>query len=182
MKKLICLLLCVIFILCGCGSAPAETVPETTTEPLMSFSEYAEMVSSAVDAIYDDSAILASAIRYQNTYWSSLEKLSGTITPEKLVEAAGKWLDEESNGEYTFDLLSESREEISSAYKEIVSANVESPSEEISNSFNACFDAYLALYNVAMNPSGSRQDFVDTANSYISTISTAKSKLDILLS
>lgn len=182
MKKLICLLLCVIFILCGCGSTPAETVPETTTKPLMSFSEYAELVSSTVDAIYDDSAILASSIRYQNTYWSSLEKLSGTVTPEKLVEAAEKWLDEESNGKYTFDLLSESQEEISSAYKEIVSANVESPSEEISKSFDACFDAYLALYNVAMNPSGSRQDFVDTANLYIDTISTAKSKLDILLS
>lgn len=31
MKKLVCLLLCVIFILCGCGSAPAETVPPTTS-------------------------------------------------------------------------------------------------------------------------------------------------------
>lgn len=30
MKKLICMLLCLIFILCGCGSKQAETVPETT--------------------------------------------------------------------------------------------------------------------------------------------------------
>lgn len=182
MKKLVCLLLCVIFILCGCGSAPAETVPETTTEPLMSFSEYAEMVSSVVDSIYADSAILASAIRYQNTYWSSLEKLSGTVTPEKLVEAAGKWLEEESEGEYTFELLLESKNNIVSMRNDIVSVSVDSPTDEIGAAFEAYFSAYMALYDITMSPPGSQQELVDAANSQINAISNAKTMLDNLLS
>lgn len=40
MKKLVCLLLCVVFVLCGCGSTPAETVPpDTVQSPTVSTEE-----------------------------------------------------------------------------------------------------------------------------------------------
>lgn len=186
MKKLIVLVLCLCMVLYGCGLAPKETIAETTIEPettesFMPTKEYLPLVSSCVESIYRNSAIIASVIRYQNTFWSSLEKLNGTVTSEKLIDSASKWLGEESNGEYSFEILADAHQSISDQYKDIIFANVDSPIAEVEESFGIMFDSYLGLYNMATNPSGSRQDFVNKADSYINNISEAKNKLDILL-
>ena len=73
MKKLICMLLCVIFILCGCGPKQAETVPETTIPT--TFATEAPVITEAPATTEDSSVSYDMCAELIESYLS--EKLSG---------------------------------------------------------------------------------------------------------
>ena len=140
-KKVISLFLFLSLLLCGCGSTPTKPTPETITASFMPFEEYVALVSEVVDSIYADCGLLSSIVRYQDSYWTSLEKLGGTVTQDKLISHASEWLEDESEGKYSFDMLISSYESISTKYKEIVFAEVDSPVDKIEEVFDEYFDA-----------------------------------------
>ena len=72
MKKLICMLLCVIFILCGCGSKTAEA-PETTVPA--TFATEAPVITEAPATTEDSSVPYDMCAELIESYLS--EKLSG---------------------------------------------------------------------------------------------------------
>lgn len=73
MKKLICMLLCLIFILCGCGSKQAETVPETTIPA--TFATEAPAITEEPTTTEDSSVSYDMCAELIESYLS--EKLSG---------------------------------------------------------------------------------------------------------
>ncbi len=192
MRRLLALLLVLSMGLsmaaCGAAEETEETIaPETTeatteeTVPPFDIDEYKTAVWSCSSKMYENSIILYNLANYENTYWESLEKLSGTVTPEDLINSALEWLEKKGGG--TESEITAQYEAIKHEYKEIVSTEISgTEAEEIKKIYDEYFDAYLSFYKLVFSPSGTIGDFVENINNCINTIENCNSKLEILVS
>lgn len=188
MKKIIALALSIIMLLSmtACGAEPKETQPtetaatETTAAPF-DIDDYKAVVSTCVESLYSSSVILKNVVTYEQNYWKSLEQLSGNVTSEKLLSAAIEWLSE--NSEHDLQTIQNSYDSNATMYKEIIGYDIQGvEAEEIWEAFSEYYDAYIALYNLAMTPNGNIDSFTESCNELIDQIVNSQSKMDILLS
>lgn len=189
-KKVISVILCFFLILtfAACGQTPIveteleTTVPTTTapTEPPFDIDEYKRDIKNCCSEMKSSTIFLSGMAEYENNLWKSLVQFSGTVTSEKLFSSTCEWLETEG---WSKSVVEAQYSKISKSYKEIITTEIDgAESEEIKAVFNEYFDAYIKLYNLVFSPSGTREEFVNNCNDYISIIETSQSKLDILLS
>lgn len=175
MKKAILLTLCLCLILCGCGAAPEETTtPETTTN--FDIDAYKQSISSCMELINESAILLHNAVSMECKYLDLL----GREDAEGAFDTAMKFLEEKSG--YNEESLRTQYEEISRMYEEIAIENiVGAEAQEIKESYESLFDAYVGLYDLAMSPTGTPSTISSSHDEYISVIQAETSKLEILL-
>jgi hypothetical protein len=184
MKRFFALILCLCMVLAGCGgAATAETTEAPTTEttqPPISIEEYSQMVSDSAAKIEKAALGVGNLALYQVKFMTNLSKISGnTNVPDDLLEKSLAWI--EKNSDYTKDSMDADFKENSADYKAIMTVKAPEEAAKIEELYDSYFTAYLNLYNLAMHPS-SADALATDGNEYITTISTVKPKLDVLLS
>lgn len=184
---LIILIALVSIFISGCtndnDNEETTTPTETTapTDPTFDIDEYKDLVSGCVDELSNGSIVLLNVVKYEYTYWNSLNKLSGTFKPDKVVSAAMNWLEENSN--YTEAGIHSQYEDIALMYKEIIAFSTEgNEAQKIFESLDELYDAYIGLYNMATSPSGTITNFASNYDSYYEIVNSCTTKLETLLS
>lgn len=163
--------------------AATTTPTETTapTEPQFDIDAYKKLVSDCVDELSNGSIVLLNVVKYEYTYWNSINKLSGTFKPDKVVSAAMNWLEENSN--YTEAGIHSQYEDIALMYKEIIAISTDgNEAQNIFESFDELYDAYIGLYNMGTSPSGTIDTFASNYDNYYEIVEACTAKLETLLS
>lgn len=188
MKRLTALLLavCVAFCISGCNRKGADEEPTSTVEieepEILEFNldEYIEDVEFCANSIIEAEKELNYAYTYQISLWKSRDAMGLSPNYEKLVSSTNDWLLE--NKGYGFSKVKSSYSVISESYKQIVTTNTSGEiASEIEFILKELFDSYNSLYNLVLNPAGSRQDFSDNCQKFTSSISLLESELRIFL-
>ena len=136
---------------------------------------YKEAVSICRDDINAASLVLGNMTNYESNYL----KISGNPS-DAMVDAALQWLTENAN---------ENRETIDAAYnsirqqyKDIALTEISGKeAEEIGTSVQEMYDAYISLHDLALMPTGSKDDFDKNSNTYVLTIASASRDLTLFL-
>lgn len=185
-KTIGCIILTLLLCLSGCGSSASNgetSSPETenTTESQFDLDEYKESVSACTEEISDAAVALYNVVKKEAEYLKLYNNISGKSDVEGAVKTAMKWLEEKSD--YSEATIEEQYRKITRMYKNIISVKIDgAEAEEIKETFDNLFTAYIGIYNYATDPSGSTSTFVGNCNDCIDTIKTTASKLDVLLS
>ena len=188
MKRLISLLLglCVVFCIGGCspdepGETTASVTPTETTEiPEFDLDEYMGNVELCLDSIIEAEKELNYAYTYQISLWKSRDAMGLSPNYEKLISSTNDWLLEKKG--YGLSKIESSYVIISESYKQIVTTEISGETaSEIESILKDLFDSYNGLYNLVLNPIGSRQDFSDNCQNFANSISLLESELRIFL-
>lgn len=199
MKKSIVAILiaALVLTLCACGSTTPDsgaqstaavqepvkeaevdaTAEETVTEAdTFDLESYKESASDFRAEAYAASVILANMGSYENNYWKALGSLS-----DSMVDKAFTWLAE--NSDESQETVEAAYESIRAAYKELILTDLGDNTEaaEIDAGVRALYDGYSELYNIVLNPSGSRGDFASHVSDLISEIQSANDDLLLFL-
>ena len=136
---------------------------------------YKEAVSICRDDINAASLVLGNMTNYESNYL----KISGNPS-DAMVDAALQWLTENANeNRETIDAAYNS---IQQQYKDIALTEISGKeAEEIGTSVQEMYDAYISLHDLALMPTGSKDDFDKNSNTYVLTIASASRDLTLFL-
>lgn len=189
MKRIFSLILSIVLSInlaaCGAPSTPTTTEPEVieTTAPTDPFdiAGFKETVAACTKKIDNATVILNAVVTYEISFWEALAKLNGSVTAEKVTSKAMEWLAENTDADEAY--INTQYDNIAILYKEIIATDISgAEAQEILGVFKEYYDAYIGLYNMAFKPSGTVASFSDKHATYSDELSTASSKLEILLS
>jgi predicted small lipoprotein YifL len=186
------LVIALLFSLAACGSnAPAAVEPEsvpvestTETEPPFDIEEckqkYNIKISNWLSQIEAEAEFLSSIADYQIALWEANAQFSRDVSGEDLADSTWEMLSEK--GWKKGDLEAKYKRVVD-RYKEILAIDSgDFDSSDILEEVDECMDAYIKLYNMVTEPSGTYESFIEEKDSCLKTIGNCKSKLEILLS
>lgn len=179
MKKLLCLLLILIFVpfaITACEKkddafyeSKDEQTSSTSSPAEMSMDEYADLVSDYVEDIENASMLLSNMASYEYNYWSALDSVNGNFDSDKAVLNARDWLSEKADVEE--NKIETDYKMIVGTYSDIIVVDVaEKQAELLKENITKLYDEYCSLYILATSPGGNLSSFTTSYNSYVDNI------------
>lgn len=162
MKKVLLIAIAAALILCGCAAqtepaAPAPDVapdePQVVEEaPAFDLAAYKEAVDQFRRDVVDDVISVGNIATYELRYMQSSETVSGKADSESTLNAALKWIEEET-GVVLADIEAADKQ-IRAEYAALITTEIEGKeAEELDAYVRAMYDGYSALYKAATTAS-----------------------------
>lgn len=153
-----------------------------TSEPIIETSvfdidEYKTKVSECRNNIDASTVLIANMGNYEFNYF----RILGKVDPNG-YESACNWLEKETEGETTREMVEAGYETICQQYKDIVLIEREgNEAEIIFEKFEILYSAYFDLYYAVSNPSGTVTSFSKAVSENSKLILTTSEELGLFL-
>lgn len=178
----ICIICSCIITGCGNTSTPASQ-KGSNYESTSSFNinSYKDAISKAQTSIMDEAILCSNMGKYENSYWENLNKIGGSVDFNNLPEMAYNWLLEKGN--ITKETFEQNYININNQYKEIILIETDGKeASELENTYKNLYNAFISLYLLVTEPSGSLTSFTENYNNYVNAIKESDVTLTTLLS
>lgn len=163
----LCATLCVP-LLSACGTSDADvgsSVAAVNTSSEFDLDGYKKTVRESYDSIVSTNATTAVAvmISWEWDVWEQYRKYMGDdASMDDLADRALESMEEQTD--ITADDLKEAYNTVRQQYKEIALMDIEgTEAEKISEAYDTLYNAYMDMYDAAMNPGSSFMGFAEKA-------------------
>ena len=164
-RVMVCFAMALALVLSACGAVPAEEQSEPaggsveTIEPIeekepFDIDVFKAEITESKQLMYNTSILLGNMGKYEYNFVKAL----GSMESDSMLKNAYEWLAEKAN--FSKEELADAHELIRQQYKEIELIEPEgTEAEKLKESYEALYDAYNALHNTVLSPSGSISSF-----------------------
>ncbi len=187
-KKIMLLLVsisCIIFVLCSCGDKDSSSQNNSSSDK-DNTSEMKSNLKTAVSDMYSSAVYAESVAKANVSLWNPYG--DGDIVYVESVYCndatwnISKGAIFDSNIKNTIEDARNDLKSLNSAHSKFSSSNekmIHWPDEmdEEKEIYDALYDAYLNLYNLAASPSGNYKNYSENTNSYVTEFITQYEKI-----
>ncbi|MDE5985601.1 MAG: hypothetical protein K2H13_10155 [Eubacterium sp.] len=174
----IILVLVTVFGISACSKSDKKTDTNTENSVEMTIDEYKIKVKTSEENLLANYETIKRMANFEYNTMNAYDRISSTPYSnfDNLLAEAYDYCETDSQ------TLQTEYEKVCNEYKEITLIKIDNEeATQIKELYNSMFDAYMQLYNLATNPTGTTDSFANEAKEYMDTVDYNKGGLKVWL-